>query len=136
MVSRSATISSGCCRSLNGADRHARHTLPSTVGPLRRSNQQTDSSLGKICRNMRVLINYGPRKPSMEVAMNWDRVEGNWKQLKGKVKTKWGKLTDDDLTAINGKREQLEGKLQQRYGFAKDQAQKEVDAWFRAQTWD
>jgi uncharacterized protein YjbJ (UPF0337 family) len=72
----------------------------------------------------------------MEVAMNWDRVEGNWKQLKGKVKTKWGKLTDDDLTAINGKREQLEGKLQECYGFAKDQAQKEVDAWFRAQTWE
>jgi uncharacterized protein YjbJ (UPF0337 family) len=72
----------------------------------------------------------------MEVAMNWDRVEGNWKQLKGRVKTKWGKLTDDDLTAINGKREQLEGKLQERYGFAKDQAQKEVDAWFRAQTWE
>ena len=43
--------------------------------------------------------------------MNWDRVEGNWKQIKGNVKTKWGKLTDDDLTAINGKREQLEGKL-------------------------
>jgi uncharacterized protein YjbJ (UPF0337 family) len=71
----------------------------------------------------------------MEVAMNWDRVEGNWKQIAGKVKTKWGKLTDDDLTAINGKREQLEGKLQQRYGIAKDQARKEVDDWFRAQTW-
>jgi uncharacterized protein YjbJ (UPF0337 family) len=71
----------------------------------------------------------------MEVAMNWDRVEGNWKQIKGNVKTKWGKLTDDDLTAINGKREQLVGKLQERYGIAKDQARKEVDDWFRAQTW-
>jgi CsbD-like len=45
------------------------------------------------------------------------------------------KLTDDDLTAINGKREQLEGKLQERYGIAKDQARKEVDDWFREQTW-
>ena len=55
--------------------------------------------------------------------------------MAGKVKTKWGKLTDDDLTAINGKREQLEGKLQERYGIAKDQARKEVDDWSRAQTW-
>ena len=62
--------------------------------------------------------------------MNWDRVEGNWKQFKGKVKEKWGQLTDDDLTAINGNREQLEGKLQERYGYAKDQARKEVDDWY------
>ena len=60
-------------------------------------------------------------------------VEGNWKEAKGKVKEKWGKLTDDDLTAINGQREQLEGRLQQRYGYAKDQSKKEVDAWF--ETW-
>ena len=54
--------------------------------------------------------------------MDWNRVEGNWKEVKGKVKEKWGKLTDDDLTAINGQRDQLEGRLQQRYGYAKDQA--------------
>jgi len=71
----------------------------------------------------------------MEVAMNWDRVEGSWKQLKGSVKTKWAKLTEDDLTAINGQREKLEGMLQERYGIAKDEARKEVDDWFRAQTW-
>ena len=54
--------------------------------------------------------------------MHWDGVEGNWKQMKGNVKTKWGRLTDDDLTAINGKREQLKGKLQERYdSIAKDQ---------------
>jgi uncharacterized protein YjbJ (UPF0337 family) len=63
-------------------------------------------------------------------AMDWNRVEGNWKEVKGKVKEKWGKLTDDDLTAINGQREQLEGRLQQRYGYAKDQTKKEVDSWF------
>jgi uncharacterized protein YjbJ (UPF0337 family) len=63
-------------------------------------------------------------------AMDWNRVEGNWKEVKGKVKEKWGKLTDDDLTAINGQRDQLEGRLQQRYGFAKDQARKDVDTWF------
>jgi uncharacterized protein YjbJ (UPF0337 family) len=60
--------------------------------------------------------------------MDRNRVEGNWKEVKGKVKEKWGKLTDDNLTAINGQREQLEGRLQQRY--AKDQARKDVDTWF------
>ena len=48
--------------------------------------------------------------------MDWDRVQGSWKQLTGRVKEKWGKLTDDDLTAINGRRDQLEGKIQERYG--------------------
>ena len=62
--------------------------------------------------------------------MDWNRVEGNWKQFKGTVKEQWGKLTDDDLDVIEGKREQLEGKIQQRYGYAKDQARKEVDTWF------
>jgi uncharacterized protein YjbJ (UPF0337 family) len=63
--------------------------------------------------------------------MDWNRVEGNWKQFKGKAKEKWGKLTDDDLNVIEGRREQLEGKLQQRYGFAKDQIHRDVDDWFR-----
>ena len=53
--------------------------------------------------------------------MDWNRVEGNWKQVKGKVKEKWGKLTDDDLDVVAGKRDQLEGKIQERYGIAKDQ---------------
>jgi uncharacterized protein YjbJ (UPF0337 family) len=61
--------------------------------------------------------------------MNWDRIEGNWKQFSGKVKEKWGQLTDDDLTQINGNREQLEGVLQQRYGYAKDQVKAEIDRW-------
>jgi uncharacterized protein YjbJ (UPF0337 family) len=65
-------------------------------------------------------------------AMDWNRVEGNWKEVKGKVKEKWAKLTDDDLTAINGQRDQLEGRLQKRYGYAKDQARKDVDTWFSA----
>jgi uncharacterized protein YjbJ (UPF0337 family) len=70
-----------------------------------------------------------------EVVMDWDRVSGNWKQAKGKVKEKWGRLTDDDLNIINGQREQLEGKLQERYGYAKDQARKDVDAWFNTMHW-
>ncbi|HDG1676502.1 CsbD family protein [Kluyvera ascorbata] len=61
--------------------------------------------------------------------MNKDEVGGNWKQVKGKVKEQWGKLTDDDMTVIEGKRDQLVGKIQERYGYAKDQAEKEVDSW-------
>ena len=61
--------------------------------------------------------------------MNWQRVEGNWKQFSGQVKEKWGKLTDDDLTVINGKQEQLVGRIQERYGSAKEEAEKEVSSW-------
>jgi uncharacterized protein YjbJ (UPF0337 family) len=60
------------------------------------------------------------------LAMNWDQVAGNWKQFKGNVKQRWGKLTDQDLTAIEGKREQLIGKLQERYGIAKEEAEAEL----------
>jgi uncharacterized protein YjbJ (UPF0337 family) len=67
--------------------------------------------------------------------MDWNRVEGNWKQAKGKVKEQWGKLTDDDLTFIAGKRDQLEGKIQERYGIQKDIARKQIDDWARNQNW-
>ena len=67
--------------------------------------------------------------------MNKDTIEGNWKQLKGKVKEQWGKLTDDDLDVINGKQQQLEGKIQERYGYAKDKAKQEVDSWYSRQQW-
>ena len=61
--------------------------------------------------------------------MNWDQVKGNWKQFQGKVKEKWGKLTDDDLTTIAGKRDQMAGKLQERYGYGKEQAEREINDW-------
>jgi len=61
--------------------------------------------------------------------MNWDRVEGDWKQFKGRVKEKWGNLTDNDLERVAGRREQLEGVIQQRYGNAKHQARKDINAW-------
>ena len=64
--------------------------------------------------------------------MNQDRIEGNWKQFKGKVKEKWGKLTDDDLTVVGDERDQLAGVLQQRYGLAKDQAERELDDFVNA----
>ncbi|MDH5272978.1 MAG: CsbD family protein [Gammaproteobacteria bacterium] len=61
--------------------------------------------------------------------MNWDRIEGNWKQLTGRAKVQWGKLTDDDHDVIAGRREQLAVKIQERYGVAKDEAEKQLTAW-------
>jgi uncharacterized protein YjbJ (UPF0337 family) len=63
--------------------------------------------------------------------MNWDRIEGNWKQFQGKAKEQWGKLTDDDLSVIGGKRDQLAGRIQERYGIAKDEAERQIDEWTR-----
>ena len=61
--------------------------------------------------------------------MNWDRIEGNWKQAKGKIKEQWGKLTNDHLDVVAGKRDQLVGKIQQCYGVAKDDAERQVKDW-------
>lgn len=61
--------------------------------------------------------------------MNWDRVEGNWTQFKGKVQQQWGNLTNDDLDVVEGKRTELSGKIQERYGVAKDEAEKQIDDW-------
>ena len=66
--------------------------------------------------------------------MNWDRIEGNWKQVTGRVQTRWGKLTNDDLDVVAGRRDQLAGKIQERYGVAKDEAEKQVAAWERKAT--
>ena len=61
--------------------------------------------------------------------MNWDQIEGKLKQMKGSVKQKWGKLTDDDLDVIAGKQDQLAGKIQERYGITKEEAAKQVREW-------
>ncbi|MFL6714696.1 MAG: CsbD family protein [Sulfurifustis sp.] len=58
--------------------------------------------------------------------MDWNQIEGNWKQFKGKIKAKWGDLTDDDLDLINGRREELLGKIQKAYGVGKDEAERQV----------
>jgi uncharacterized protein YjbJ (UPF0337 family) len=63
--------------------------------------------------------------------MNWDQIKGEWKQFRGKVKEKWGKLTDDDLQVIGGKKDQLLGKLQKEYGYTKEQAEKELNEFCR-----
>jgi uncharacterized protein YjbJ (UPF0337 family) len=61
--------------------------------------------------------------------MNWDQIEGKWKQFLGSARARWGKLTDDDWNYVAGKREQLVGRIQERYGIAKDEADKQVREW-------
>ncbi len=61
--------------------------------------------------------------------MNWDQIQGKWKQMKGSVKQQWGKLTDDDLEVIAGSKDKLVGRIQERYGIKKEEAQKELDTW-------
>jgi uncharacterized protein YjbJ (UPF0337 family) len=64
--------------------------------------------------------------------MNWDTIEGNWKQMMGKVRERWGKLTDSDIEMAGGRRDQLVGRIQERYGIARDAAQKQADEWAKA----
>ena len=61
--------------------------------------------------------------------MNWNQVQGDWKQFRGKVKEQWGKLTDDELDQIAGKRDILSGKIQKKYGIAQEEAEKQVKDW-------
>jgi uncharacterized protein YjbJ (UPF0337 family) len=66
--------------------------------------------------------------------MNWDIIEGKWKQVKGEVQTQWGKLTSDELDQINGQREKLVGKLQESYGYTRDEAERQIDEFFEKRT--
>jgi uncharacterized protein YjbJ (UPF0337 family) len=61
--------------------------------------------------------------------MNWDTIEGRWDQLKGNVRSKWAKLTDDDVSSVSAKKDKLVGKIQERYGILKDEAERQVDGW-------
>jgi uncharacterized protein YjbJ (UPF0337 family) len=64
--------------------------------------------------------------------MDWDRIQGNWKQFVGIIKEQWGKRNDDDLAAINGRRDRLEGRIQERYSYAKDKTRAAVDDWLHS----
>ena len=63
--------------------------------------------------------------------MNWDRVEGNWKQFKGKARQKWGDLTDDELERVGGRKDEMVGLIQEKYGITREEAQRQVDDWSR-----
>jgi uncharacterized protein YjbJ (UPF0337 family) len=67
-----------------------------------------------------------------EENMNWDQVSGQWKQLKGKIKEQWGNLTDDEIDVAAGKRDQFVGKIQEKYGMKKEEAEKRVDQWLQS----
>lgn len=67
------------------------------------------------------------------ISMNWDRIEGNWKQLKGSALQQWGRITDDQLDVIAGKRDQLAGKIQEAYGVTKEEAEKQLNDWQNSQ---
>ena len=64
--------------------------------------------------------------------MNWDQIEGKWKQFKGSARERWGKLTDDDFETVAGKKDNLVGRIQERYGLAKEEAEQQADAWSAA----
>ena len=65
--------------------------------------------------------------------MTWDQIEGNWLHFKNKLRHNWAKLTDEDITRINGRRDELAARLQERYGFARNEAEREIGAWIRSQ---
>jgi uncharacterized protein YjbJ (UPF0337 family) len=68
-----------------------------------------------------------------EITMTWDQIEGNWLHFKDKLRQNWAKLTDEDITRINGRRDELAARLQERYGFARSEAEREISAWIRSQ---
>jgi len=68
-----------------------------------------------------------------EITMTWEQIEGNWLHFKDRLRHNWAKLTDEDVTRINGRREELAARLQERYGFARSEAEREIGAWIRCQ---
>lgn len=70
----------------------------------------------------------------LETPVNWDQIQGNWKQMKGEARKQWGKLTDDDIDTAAGERDKLVGRVQERYGVAKEEAERQVDEWSRSTT--
>ncbi len=66
--------------------------------------------------------------------MNWDQIEGKWKQYQGSIRERWGKLTDDDLEIIKGKRDQLIGRIQERYGITREQAHQQLDEFLKTES--
>jgi uncharacterized protein YjbJ (UPF0337 family) len=74
-------------------------------------------------------VSRAPHHHDQENSMNWDTIEGRWAQLKGDLKSRWASLTDDDIQGIAGKRDKLLGKLQERYGILKDDADRQIDGW-------
>src|SRR5512133_1108037 len=115
-----------CCRASRRARR--RRPLP-RASPARSMASGPSRTKSPSVRPPEARARDGPSHQRKEIPMNWDRIEGNWKQVTGRAKVQWGKLTDDDLDVVAGRRDQLAGKIQERYGIAKDEAEKQLSAW-------
>jgi uncharacterized protein YjbJ (UPF0337 family) len=113
-------------REREGKDQRSR-SFPRAISPAA-TEREAHGAGTHIAKNVQVNRPWFPSQMTMdkETNMNWDRIEGNWKQAKGKIKEQWGRLTDDDLNIIDGKREQLAGKIQHAYGVSKDEAEKQL----------
>jgi uncharacterized protein YjbJ (UPF0337 family) len=74
-------------------------------------------------------VRVNERINQMTNSPTWNKVQGNWKQFKGSVQSRWGKLTNDEVDQMNGEREQLAGKIQEKYGIAQEEANKQIDEW-------
>ena len=94
--------------------------------------------LGQLLRERQIgsLFAFMQREKETPNRMNWDQIEGKWKQAKGAVKQQWAKLTDDDLTYMSGKKDDLVGKIQERYGITREEAQRQADEWARDARFD
>jgi uncharacterized protein YjbJ (UPF0337 family) len=99
-----------------------------SIGWFNRSRSGT--AIAESTNGQRAASSGAPRRLFLlEKAMNWDRIEGNWKQFKGTVKQQWGKLTDDQIDEIEGSRDRLAGKIQESYGIGRDEADRQVKDW-------
>jgi uncharacterized protein YjbJ (UPF0337 family) len=100
---------------------------PGAPSRFREHDAGTEAPIARFVRRAGLEVGSMTRRAQM----NWDTIEGNWKQFQGKAREQWGKLTDSDLEIAKGKRDQLAGMIQERYGIAKDEAERQVDAWER-----
>src|SRR5262249_59188073 len=112
---------------LRGWQQFDRVTRPTCHGKFAMPEWQATITNGRT--RTRIKKGHVQQKGSEDDLMNWDQIEGKWKQLKGSAKARWSQLTDSDFDSIDGEREQLVGIVQERYGIAREMAEKQVDDW-------
>jgi uncharacterized protein YjbJ (UPF0337 family) len=116
-------------RELPQSMRHAYQHIGVDRARIRASHAHFRHAGARVFRPTRWRTDCSPPRLAKEHDMNWEQVEGNWHQFKGQIRSKWGKLTDDDLKVLSGKREMLIGKIQERYGIRKEEAERQVEEW-------
>jgi uncharacterized protein YjbJ (UPF0337 family) len=110
---------------------------PMHISPRHKTASGGSRQSGPKSRGIQTVVNVPlqscPGRPAeQEKNMNWDQIEGKWKQLTGSAQERWGKLTNDDIQTLTGQMDHLVGKIQERYGIAKAEAEKQADAWSHA----